>query len=152
MADNTRFNGLEDAFQIIMERSRQNLLTGCMEWTGTVNRKGYGSIRCDRKMKKVYRVVWEAVFGPVPDGLHVLHHCDNPACVETKHLFLGTNKENIKDKCDKDRSGKKLCIDDAKKIKEMLSSKMSVYSIARMFDVHPCSITRIRDGKRWAYV
>ena len=52
----------------------------------------------------VHRVVWEAHNAePIPPGMHVLHTCDNPRCVNPKHLFLGTNEDNIQDKCRKGR-------------------------------------------------
>lgn len=152
MADSTRFNTLEDAYRVIVTRSKQNLLTGCMEWTGTKCNKGYGSIRRDRVMQKTHRIAWEYFNGPIPDGMHVLHACDNPSCVEVVHLFLGTNGENIADKCAKDRSGKKLCIEEVAKIKEMLSSGMSNKAIAKIYGVNQCSISRIKLGQRWTHV
>lgn len=81
-----------------------------MEWQGTKHAKGYGSIRCDGKMRKVHHLTYIAANGPIPEGMHVLHECDNPSCCEPKHLTVGTNAQNITEKMARDRSGKKLCI------------------------------------------
>lgn len=152
MADSTRCNTIDDAYKIIMERSKQNLLTGCREWFGHVHYKGYGCIRRDRKMHKVHRVVWEYLNGEIPEGKHVLHACDNPSCVEVIHLFLGTNQENIADKMSKDRSGKKLCMAKVAEIKSLLKGGRSQKEIGTMFGVHQSTIGRINTGARWNHV
>lgn len=66
---------------------------GCWEWTAGRQRAGYGNYR-DRG---AHRVAWELTNGPIPKGLFVCHHCDNPPCVRPDHLYLGTNRENLWD-------------------------------------------------------
>lgn len=75
----------------------------CVLWTGATT-KGYGQLG-DGHGRVVYahRYAWESTFGPIPDGMHVLHHCDNPRCVRPDHLFLGTNADNVADKVSKGR-------------------------------------------------
>ena len=51
-----------------------------------------------------YRVAWELIHGPIPAGLLICHHCDNPQCVRPDHLFLGTHKDNQQDKVKKGRA------------------------------------------------
>lgn len=70
----------------------------CWVWTGGKRRKGYGCLEWEGKKRGAHRVSWELHFGPVPDGLHVLHRCDNPPCIRPEHLFLGTNLENHADR------------------------------------------------------
>lgn len=80
--------------------------SGCMEWQGAQNRDGYGQIRRGRRhegMLGAHRAAWEVAHGPIPEGLPVLHRCDNPPCVNPVHLFLGTNDDNMADKVAKGR-------------------------------------------------
>lgn len=77
----------------------------CWEWTGGTDDKGYGTINeggCGRPLK-ASRVAWVIKFGPIPDGLFVLHSCDNPPCVNWHHLFLGTPLDNTTDMINKGR-------------------------------------------------
>lgn len=76
---------------------------GCWEWQASCDKKGYGQIRFNGTMIKAHRKMWEIVKGPIPEGLCVLHRCDNPPCVNPDHLFLGTMKDNSQDMVKKGR-------------------------------------------------
>jgi hypothetical protein len=82
---------------------------GCWEWTGPlVNRKwSYGKIGREGGRGSGWtpasRASWEIHFGAVPEGMCVLHKCDNPACVNPAHLFIGTFKDNTNDMWSKGR-------------------------------------------------
>lgn len=69
----------------------------CWEWKLTRMWKGYGQTTIGGKVRRAHRVAWELTHGKIPKGLHVLHRCDNPACIRPEHLFLGTAKENQQD-------------------------------------------------------
>jgi hypothetical protein len=81
---------------------------GCRLWSGWCNGDGYG-VATIRKPRLIlaHRAAWELTHGPIPDGLSVLHHCDNPPCVNAddteRHLFLGTNADNMRDMFAKNR-------------------------------------------------
>ena len=76
----------------------------CWEWTGSrLSDWEYGRIRDNGKNKATHRLSWELHNGEIPEGLLVCHHCDNPPCVNPKHLFLGGHSENQLDSFRKGR-------------------------------------------------
>jgi len=93
---------LEERFWPKVQKSE-----GCWLWTAYVDLNGYGEMhlksekgRCER----AHRVSWMINRGPIPEGMDVLHKCDNPPCVNPDHLFLGTQKDNVLDCIKKGRN------------------------------------------------
>lgn len=83
--------------------------TGCWLWMGTTCPLGYGHVRLSRAERKVrsnlaHRIAYERAFGPIPAGLKCCHRCDVPSCVNPDHLFLGTQKDNLRDMFAKGRA------------------------------------------------
>lgn len=76
---------------------------GCWEWTGFRDSKGYGRINIGDTPALAHRVSWEVFRSPIPDGMYVLHRCDNPSCMRPEHLFLGDQQMNMDDKMSKKR-------------------------------------------------
>ncbi len=77
----------------------------CWLWKGVKNEDGYGLLYYKKILKNIstHRASWIIHNGEIPEGLCVLHKCDNPSCVNPKHLFLGTNQDNCNDKMLKKR-------------------------------------------------
>ena len=133
-------------------------VTGCIEWTGARNRGGYGEIRCGDKISKAHRVAWELKHGPVPDGLQVLHRCDNPPCCTEEHLFLGDHNANMADMVAKGRNvypvrkgekhgRSKLTDADVVEIRRQLAAGGNHRVIAARFGVRREHVSLIRAGK-----
>lgn len=77
----------------------------CWEWIGHKFHNGYGQFKNGGTTPiRAHRYSWMKFRGVIPKGLLVLHHCDNPACVNPKHLFLGTHNSNMDDMVSKDRA------------------------------------------------
>ena len=81
----------------------------CWPWTSPSQVRGYGRFwigsRSDGTRRPVVasRFAYEAEVGPIPDGMQVLHRCDNPPCCNPRHLFLGTHRDNVEDMVAKGR-------------------------------------------------
>jgi hypothetical protein len=87
------------------ERTTLNSLNGCIEWNILISKKQrYPILVINNKRVKVHRFSYEYFVGTIPDGLCVLHKCDNTICSNPDHLFLGTQKENIQDMLNKGRN------------------------------------------------
>lgn len=137
--------------------------SGCCLWIGSASKHGYGTFgigsRTDgsRRTVRTTRYAYEISFGPIPDGLYVLHKCDNPRCVNPDHLYLGDQKKNMQDMRERGRSnyvrGEKIGLSklNEKQIAEIRSMNIPNTLIARKFDVTPATIGYIRNGKTWKH-
>lgn len=81
----------------------------CWLWTGAKDGRGYGniSVGAGESPAKAYRISYEMRYGPIPDGLLIRHRCDNPACVNPRHLETGTQKDNARDMVQRNRQNPK---------------------------------------------
>jgi len=132
--------------------------SGCWLWDGSTKKDGYGQfgIGGSGKTRSAHRVSYELYKGPIPNGYFVCHKCDNPACVNPDHLFVGTPGENTADRDAKGRTalgeknGKsKLTEQQVKLIRE---SNLSERKIAAMLGFHRGTINAVRRGKTWSHV
>lgn len=133
---------------------------GCWEWRGAKHISGYGTIRFNGKRRRAHRVTWELTNGPIPDGLHVLHRCDNPGCVNTNHLFLGTHDGNMADCTAKNRHAKgeqngktKITESDVRDMRALhRSDSLSLAELGRRFGVSKTTAGSIVSGLSWGHV
>lgn len=130
----------------------------CKEWGGHRNEKGYGVIdmggRNGNPRVRLYahRHEWLDVNGPIPDGMCVMHTCDNPACYEISHLKLGTRAENNADMCAKGRANtaaahaanRKLSDRDVMDIRANYAlCRVSQAELSNRYEVNSSTISRI---------
>lgn len=81
-------------------------MSGCWLWDGnSYHEFGYGLVSYKGKQYATSRLAWMAYRGPITKGMHVLHKCDNPTCLNPDHLFLGTHQDNVADMIRKGRHG-----------------------------------------------
>lgn len=118
----------------------------CWIWTGSGNPDGYGIVSVSNSRMSTHRYSYELAFGKIPEGLHVLHKCDNPPCVNPAHLFLGTNADNMEDKNVKDRAGLKLKTKDVHAIIDACKSGCTQRSVAKQFGVSPSHVSKLCSG------
>jgi hypothetical protein len=131
--------------------------TGCYLWGGAIDTGGYGSAWFRKRLWRAHRVSWMINFGEIPEDMFVLHKCDNRACVNPGHLFLGDHAANMADmrskgRCINEHHRGKLTADEVRKIKEMISRGSRTGDLARYFDVDVSTISNIKSGYRWGHI
>lgn len=136
--------------------------TECWPWMGHRCASGYGRVTLDYVDYKAHRVAWMLTFErAIPDGLMVMHRCDNRMCVNPSHLALGTAKDNMLDAKLRGRLSSvgappgmrhghaKLTDDDVRRIR---TSTLRNTELAKELNVNPATIGKIRRGLRWTHL
>lgn len=134
---------------------------GCWEWQGAVGSKnGYGVITIGKgKTTSVHRLAHELVNGEIPDGLSVLHRCNNRICINPEHLYVGTHNDNMRDMADsnnlKGENNPKAILTESQvvEIKSAIKSRMITYqNLADKYGVTRQAIKDIALGRTWAWL
>lgn len=149
----------------LMARVERVPFTTCWLWTGPVDKWGYGKITIRMKYLNqnhkscfTHRVSWELHFGPIPEGLHVLHTCDVPCCVNPAHLYVGTHADNMHDKAVRQRIvGEKnplakLTNEDVRKMRELFAQGMRGVDIARQFGRSKELVHQVTHRQIWKHI
>lgn len=156
----------------------------CWLWKGSFNEHGYGQLfvgtvqsqngKVAQKHAPAHRISYQLFNGTIPRGLFVLHRCDTPSCVNPKHLFIGTQLDNMKDASNKGRmscgdkhyahthpellargekhGSSKLREQDIIKIRELAASGIKQSEIASLYSIGQYEVSRIVSRKRWCHV
>lgn len=127
--------------------------SGCWNWTGALHAKGYGWLRFGTKNTRAHRAAYQLAVGPIPNGLHVLHRCDNRQCCNPAHLFLGTNAENSRDMALKNRScHAKLSIGAVIEIRRRKKAGEKARNLAAEFGLCESYIYELATGKKRPHI
>jgi hypothetical protein len=123
--------------------------TGCWIWTRGVTSRGYGALYQNGQIL-AHRFSYQVFKGAIPEGLHVLHNCDTPSCVNPDHLYLGTHADNMLDKKRKGRCATTKLTD--AQVAEIKLSSESGTSLAKRFGVYGSTISDIRTRTTWKHI
>lgn len=134
---------------------------GCWEWAASKNIRGYGRFRLQGREGKTvmaHRFSYELYAGPIPNGLQILHKCDNPGCVNPDHLWPGTQKENMADKNAKGRGNYNLgskchnAVLTEEQVMAIRADRRKQRLIAADYGIRRNHVSMIKTGKLWAHV
>jgi hypothetical protein len=139
--------------------------TRCWEWKNAIDGGGYGVLMINHSpytREKAHRFSWLIHNGVIPKDMYVLHACDNPPCVNPKHLFLGSNLINMQDKVRKERQSRLFgdkngrCLMTKEKVIEMRklysTGKYSYRKLIKMFGISQTQVARILHKESWIWV
>jgi hypothetical protein len=131
---------------------------GCWEWQATL-KNGYGGVRINEQTVYAHRIAYELSNGPIPDGLFVMHSCDNRKCCNPAHLSLGTPLDNVRDMHHKGRNRQPRGV---RNTNAKLTPEAVLYirkhhhgntqELARRFGVKENAIRGVLNGRCWSWV
>src|SRR5712664_1915251 len=139
-------------FNILFDRAvaKDN---GCWEYSGCKNEKGYGVLTYRNVPRTTHRLAYDLCIGSIPEDMFVLHTCDNRGCCNPKHLFLGTQQDNMDDMRAKGREShpmgtqngnSRLKEADIPTIRQKLASGAKCSDLARVYNVGWSTINRVK--------
>lgn len=134
----------------------------CWEWSGSRKRRGYGQFHLGDRIQAAHRVS-ARIAGMGIKNLCVCHRCDNPPCVNPRHLFVGTNADNVRDRNKKGRTrtgrvrgekhgAAKLTREQVLEIRRCLENGENQTRLARRFGVARVTIYFIKNRETWSHI
>jgi len=128
---------------------------GCVIWVGGIGKAGYGILKHKKITMSSHRASYIQKFGDIPKGKYVCHSCDNRACINPDHLFVGTHSDNMADMVKKGRSPRyigennPMCKLTEWDVVAILLDDRKRSEIAEAFNIHTKTIYKIKSGKLW---
>lgn len=140
--------------------------TACWNWIASLRPTGYGQMRYLGTTELAHRVSWMLFRGPIPKAdnvygtLNILHHCDNPKCVNPEHLYIGDQSDNAKDAVARKRWGKRGCVGEQHgkavltetDVRIIRKSTLSANELARQYKVSKSAIQHVLKKRSWAHI
>lgn len=158
----------EFALDYLYANSIVDEATGCREWQGSRNKDGYGQLSSDLiyntfRIKGTHRLMYHLITAHEYAGRHeqILHACDNPCCLEPRHLSLGSARDNLLDCLAKGRrysargeniNTAKINAEQARMIKALLAQNIQGRKIAALFGISDKIVSRIKTNKAWCHI
>lgn len=148
---------IEDRLEAYSDRSGGP--DACWPWTGST-RRGYGLVSLPgSRSRNAHVQLWIVENGPIPEGMEVCHSCDNPSCINPRHLFLGTHDDNMKDAVNKGRFPRgssaqkaRLREEDIPVIRRVVQEGETRESVSKRYGVSAHAVSMIILGKTWKHV
>lgn len=134
---------------------------GCWGWKASINHRGYGTMRFKNKKMNAHRVSWIIHTDIDPKDKNVCHSCDNRLCCNPKHLFLGTQQDNINDMMRKGRKKPlkgekcpwaKLTEKDIHMMLALFEKGHTNKSVGALFNIHGATAGEIKRGEIWGHI
>lgn len=145
--------------------NRHKKIDGCWEWQGKISKDGYGSFQETVSGKKTeiraHRRSYEIFKGEIPEGMLVCHTCDNPACCNPEHLWLGTPKDNTQDCIKKGRrplertraiAAGKITEEQVREIRKLYKNGSSQKELQEKFKLSQSQVSGIVTYRFWRHV
>lgn len=154
---------MDEVKRKLFQKIKVDTETQCWKWQLYKDYRGYGQLKHNGRTQFAHRVFFKVFKGPIPEGLVVMHTCDNPSCVNPEHLKLGSTEQNMIDMSRKGRQGNQiLTLNDVFAIKNFLRRrKLSAKGnmeygactfLAEWFGVKRTAISSIISGKCWTHI
>ena len=153
--------------------SKVNKNGDCWEWDSCM-RSGYGAFKLNGKSVSAHRISWIMANGDIPDGMGILHKCNNRCCVNPAHLYVGTQKDNVRDaiaigahkmftavdaiKAYRSRpigsrvGPSKLTENDVRKIRTLRDGGLTYRKIAGFYGIDHTTVISLIKGETWGHV